>query len=99
MSNKSPMELSLDYLRKRGWTCQIVEKWNAHAKIRQDCFGFGDVLCYRFGVALVQTTSTSNFSARRAKILESPHFAGWKRSGGRIFLHGWGDKGLREEEL
>lgn len=108
MSKKSPMQLSLDYLSKCGFTCEIVEHWNHFARVRKDCFGFGDILCYgqapeqnngRIGIALVQTTSWDNFNARLRKIVASPHFKAWKRAGGRIFLHGWGDKGLREEEL
>lgn len=102
MSKKSPMSLSLEYLNLCGWTCQIVEKWNPHARIRQDCFGFGDILAYhrRKGmVALIQTTSASNFTARRKKIMVSPHRDGWKASFGKIILHGWGPKGLREEML
>lgn len=118
MSKKSPMQLSLDYLNKCGFTCQIVERRlpipGKH--VTQDCFGFGDILAYmpeeRFDgmnpnpafinpgrIALVQTTSWTNFTTRKHKILRGPHFEGWKRAGGRIFLHGWGDKGLREEEL
>lgn len=101
MSKSSPTQLSLDYMNKLGWTCQIVEKWNAFAKVRQDCFGFGDILAYkpREGVALVQTTSASHFSDHKHKILNSPHTGGWKRAGGRVFLHAWGDDGLREVEL
>ena len=96
---RSPTQLSLDFLNKSGWTCQIVEKWNAHAKIRQDCFGFGDILAYRYGIVLVQTTSWSNFSTRRQKIIASTHCRGWLAAGGRIWRHGWGPKGLREEEI
>lgn len=106
MSEKSPMSLSLDYLAKLGWTCHIVEKRlpipGKH--ITQDCFGFADILAYKrgikgSGIVLIQTTSWGNFSARYKKILANPHFAGWCSAGGRVWLHGWGDKGLREEEL
>jgi hypothetical protein len=104
MSKKSPMTLSLDYLNKQGMTCAIVEHWNAHAGVRQDCFGFGDILAYGrekgvLNIMLVQTTTAANFLARKAKILASPHFKGWTGAGGRVVVHGWGDSGLREEEL
>lgn len=100
VKKKSPMELSLDYLRKGGWTCQIVEHWNAFAKVRQDCFGFGDILAFRTGyIILVQTTSWDHVSHRRVKIQASPHYEGWKKAGGHIAIHGWGDKGLKEERL
>jgi hypothetical protein len=95
------MSLSLDYLNKLGWTCQIVEKWIPGANVRQDAFGFGDILAYHMtsGICLVQTTTWGNFNARKAKIDVSPHKPLWKCAGGRILLHGWGDKGLKEEEL
>jgi hypothetical protein len=104
MSKKSPMSLSLDYLGKLGYTCQIVERRlpipGKH--VTQDCFGFGDILAFHSDwkrVVLVQTTSWSNFMARKAKIEANVHQNGWKRAGGRIWLHAWGNKGLREEEL
>lgn len=100
MSKKSPMSLSLEFLNLSGWTCQIVERWIPGANVRQDCLGIGDILCYKTReIALVQTTSITNFAARKNKILASPHLAGWKKAGGRILLHAWGDSGLREEEL
>ena len=40
----SPMQRSLKHLRDAGWTCAIVEHWNLHAKIRQDLFGFGELV-------------------------------------------------------
>ena len=104
------MQLSLDYLAKAGYTCQIVEKRLPipGRYVTQDCFGFGDILCYgqapeqndgRVCIALVQTTSWDHYNERYRKIMANPHYKAWKRAGGRIFLHGWGDKGLREEEL
>lgn len=44
---KSPTQRSLEHMRKLGFVCAIVEKWNPHARIRQDMFGFIDVLCVR----------------------------------------------------
>lgn len=101
MAKASPMQLSLAYLNKLGYTCQIVEHWNAFARKRFDCFGFGDILAFhrQKGIALIQTTSWSNFSVRKVKILTSPHYEGWKLADGKILVHGWGPKGLREEEL
>jgi hypothetical protein len=102
------MQLSLDYMNKRGYVCHIVEKWIPGANVRKDAFGFGDILAYGKatwndgfigGIILVQTTSWNNFSARKTKILNSPHLSGWCQAGGRVFLQAWGAKGLREEEL
>ena len=98
---RSPTQLSLDFLNKSGWTCAIVEKWNAHAGIRQDLFGFADIIAYHAtgAIALIQTTSASHHAERKAKILSNPHFAGWKKACGTVFLHSWGKNGLREESL
>lgn len=41
----SPTQRSLKHMRAAGYVCAIVEKWNPHARIRQDMFGFIDVLC------------------------------------------------------
>lgn len=104
MAKKSPTSLSLEYLNQLGWTCQIVEKrLPIPGKfVTQDAFGIADILAYHRGkgqIALVQTTSWEHFSHRKAKILASPHRDGWKAAFGKIILHAWGDKGLREEEL
>lgn len=101
--SRSPSALSLDYLNKAGWTCWVVEKRlpipGKH--VTQDCFNFADILAYHVNgaIALVQTTSSSNHAARRAKILSNPYFAGWKKAYGTVFLHSWGKNGLREESL
>jgi hypothetical protein len=90
--------------------------------VRIDVYGFGDILACRGEmkvidgdpipgrIALIQTTTGhgGNFAAHRDKILAIPEFYEWKKSGGKVFLHGWrfgGARGekkrwiLREEEL
>lgn len=42
---------SLKYLRSTGMVAAVVERWNAHAGIRQDLFGCADV----FGFNAVET--------------------------------------------
>jgi hypothetical protein len=100
MKKKSPMQLSLDYLAKLGYACQIVERRLPIPGrfVTQDCFGFADILAYKpgVGIVLVQTTSAANFTARAKKVANSPHSGPWCRAGGKIFLHGWGKEGLRE---
>ena len=97
----SPTQLSLNYLRKTGWAVAIVEHWNSFAKIRQDAYGFADLLaCHiNHGIALVQTTTANNMAARRKKIQQNVYAGEWKKAGGLILLHGWKDGGLREEQL
>jgi len=92
----SPTSRSLQYLRKAGWTACVVEKWNRFAGVRQDAFGFGDILAVQKGkIALIQTTSAANVSARRKKILSLPAFARWTDAGGITVLHGWRKAGPR----
>lgn len=85
----TPTQRSLKLMRDRGYLCEVVEKWNAHAKIRQDLFGFIDVLCVRGSeVVGVQTTSGSGDLARIRKIMEHENFR--KVAGAMsIVVHGW----------
>ena len=72
MSSKktSPTQRTLAYLRQNGYDTAIVEKWNDRLKIRQDLFGFIDVLAVGpLGTIAVQTTTKTNFAARWNKII------------------------------
>ena len=40
----SPTARTLAYLRKQGYLAAVVEKWVPGANIRQDLFGFADIL-------------------------------------------------------
>lgn len=96
----SPSQRSLAFLRSQGWTCAIVEHWNAHIMRRQDLYGFGDVLCCRAGsgIMIVQTTSdqsSGNSSARRHKIIAEPRAKAWLEAGARISIHAWAKRGER----
>lgn len=71
MAGSSPTVLTLKKLRSEGWTPWIVEHWNSFAKIRQDLFGFGDILAFRLDngdAMIIQCTTKSNVAARRKKI-------------------------------
>ncbi|MFN7610654.1 MAG: hypothetical protein ACK5QX_06915 [bacterium] len=86
----SPTQRSLAYLRDEGYVAAVVERWNPHARIRQDLFGFVDLLAIRDGETLaVQTTAASSMSARVKKIAESELVGAVRRAGWRIHVHGW----------
>ncbi len=86
----TPTQRTLAKLRADGWTTAIVEHWNAHARIRQDLFGFIDILALREGETLaVQATSGSNVSARVAKIAASETAPIVRKAGWRIEVWGW----------
>lgn len=107
----SPTQRSKTWLQDRGWQVAIVEHWNPHCMIRQDLWGFGDLLACRpigvplpiFGgtvtaerdITIIQTTSGANVAARKAKILAEPRARVWLQSGGEIVVHGWRKVGPR----
>lgn len=94
--SESPTKLTLRHLRAQGYTCQVVEVWNPHARIRQDLFGVVDVLALRGAETLaVQTTSASHVADRVRKIAESEHIGAIREAGWRFLVHGWAKVGNR----
>ena len=86
----SPTQRTLKKLRDEGYVCAIVEHWNQWAKIRQDLFGFIDIVAIKDTETLgVQTTSGSNTNARVNKILENKYYPLVKKAGWKIVVHGW----------
>lgn len=95
----SPTERTLAYLRKQGYRVAVVERWNPHAKIRQDLFGIIDVLAIGKGITLaVQCTSADNVSARVHKIAEHESTPWIREAGWLIEVQGW-TKGKREPRI
>jgi len=86
----SPTQRSLKLLREDGWEVAVVERWNHHTKIRQDLFGFADLIAMRPGATpiLLQVTG-SGVSTRLKKIVESDKALIALCSGFRIVIHGW----------
>lgn len=93
----SPTQRSLKKWRDAGWTCAITERWNQFAKVRQDLFGFADLVVIRpaWRITAVQTTSGPNLAARIEKIRQEPKAAIWLAAGGRIIVEGWRKVGPR----
>lgn len=111
----SPTQRTLAELRKLGYLAAVVERWNPHAKIRQDLFGFVDVLAigtegdapgYENTLA-VQATSGSNVASRLTKLRSeavAPAVARVQAAGWKVEVWGWrkNSKGrwiLRREAL
>jgi len=86
----SPTQRSLKLLRDAGWTAEVVERWNPHARIRQDLFGFADIIAMMPGSVplLVQVTSTG-WASRVAKVNAEPRALLAFQSGFRVEIHGW----------
>ena len=87
---KSPTQLTLEKLRADGWLVEVTERWNPFARIRQDLYGFVDLLAVREGETLaVQATSYSNISARVNKITEHNNIGMVRKAGWRVEVWGW----------
>lgn len=81
---------SLKLMRDRGYYAESVERFNSFTKRKHDLFGFVDILCLKEGEVLgVQTTSLSNASTRRSKIIDHENFKIVMASGIKIVVHGW----------
>jgi hypothetical protein len=93
----SPTQLTLRHLRAEGWPLvEVVEHWNPHARIRQDLFGFIDVIAVGpQGTLAVQATSATNVSSRVRKIGEHPNVAQVREAGWKILVYGWAKKSGR----
>lgn len=100
----SPTARTLQHLREAGYPLvQVVERWNPHARIRQDLFGIIDVVAVGADIVGVQATSGSNVAARVAKLTESEALPILRKAGIRVLVHGWrklrGRWTLREVDL
>lgn len=102
----TPTQRSLALLTKTGYTARVTEHWNHYAKIRQDLFGFIDIVALhpeRQGILGVQTTTADNMGKRVDKALGLDVCKLWLSCGNRIEFHGWkktdGRWGLATREL
>lgn len=95
----SPMQRSLKMLRDRGYVVAITERWNPHARISQDLWGWIDLLALdpvSGEIIAVQTTSGSNVSSRLSKVKSWKHLGAWLLRH-RAVVHGWAKRGPRGE--
>ncbi len=95
----SPTQLSLAELRKRGYMAAVVEKFNSFIKIRQDLWGFGDILAVhpiKKDFLIIQATPDTGgqFSKHKMKCEEKRDKIDiWKQAGGRFEIWAWAKKG------
>lgn len=88
-SSLSPTQRSLAFLREQGYLVSIVERWNPHARIRQDLWGWCDLLAIRKGEVLAVQVTASAVAARIKKIQESETIGPVRDAGIRVVVHGW----------
>ncbi|NDC49039.1 MAG: hypothetical protein EBZ61_08195 [Micrococcales bacterium] len=89
MANKSPTQRSLEYLREQGYHCEVVEKWNPWKRVRQDLWGWCDILAIRRDEVLAVQVTSSGVAARIKKIQESDTVLRVREAGIRVEVHGW----------
>lgn len=86
----SPTQRSLKLMRSRGYRAQVVERYNAYAKVRVDLFEIIDIVCVgRNETVGVQATSATNVSSRVNKIAEAEALADLRDAGWKLLVHGW----------
>lgn len=92
----SPTQRSLALLRKQGYLAAIVEKWNPHARIRQDMFGCVDLFAIKPGERLaIQACSAGDVARRVAKIKALRAWRIMLAAGLSVRVWGWGKRGAR----
>lgn len=86
----TPMSLTMEKLKADGYAPFKTEHWNSFARIRQDLFGFCDVLALRKNeVVAIQCTSWGNTSSRVKKIADHENIAVVRDAGIRVLVWGW----------
>lgn len=98
----TPTQRTRDWLKRRGVLNAIVERWNSFAPrgdggkgLRQDLFGFADILAIGPRIVAIQVTSGTNVAARVEKIYDTTAARTWLEAGGLIEVHGWRKAGPR----
>lgn len=96
----SPTQRTLAECRKRGWTAQVVERWNPHAKVRVDLFGVIDVVAItpRDGsrhpqLIGIQACAGASHATRRDKILAEERARMFVEASCRLELWSWSQRG------
>lgn len=86
----TPSQRTLAELRRHSYLAAVVERWNPHAKVRQELFWIVDVVGVSANGTLgVQATSDSNVAARVAKLREAPTLPQVLAAGWRLEVWGW----------
>lgn len=90
----SPTQRALAECKRRGWTAQVVERWNQYAKVRQDLFGVIDIVALTpDGILGIQACAGASHAARRTKIEEEPRAQKWKDAGGKLAVWSFAQRG------
>ena len=91
------IQRSVKYLKDNGYLVQIVERWNHFAKVRQDMFGWIDIVAVKPGKPIlgVQTTTGNMAAVRLDKARGNEALKAWISGGGQLVVHSWDKRGPR----
>ncbi len=94
------IQRSIAELKKNGYTHAIVERWNQFAHIRQDLFGFIDIVAIKskeLGVLAIQACSddSGDVSSHVKKLMDNPNLKIWLQGRNSCEIYGWGHRGER----
>lgn len=97
---ESPTSRTKREMRKKGISCDVVERFNQYAGpygIRQDFCGIFDIIAFspEQGIIGIQCGAKSGHSAHKQKILASEFAPEWIKSGGKIEIWSWGKKKVK----
>ncbi len=92
----SPTSRSLQECKKRGWTAQVVERYNQYSRRKVDLFGVIDIVVITpDGILGIQATSGDHHAERLAKISVESRASLWVGSGARLAVWSWSKTGAR----
>ena len=91
-----PTERTLKWLRKLGYTAEVVERRLPHSFVMRDLFGCLDIVAIQpshMGVLGVQTTTSAHLQDRVKKVRAEPRAALWLACENLLWVVAWGQKG------
>ena len=101
-ASTSPTQRTLAWYRKVGYTAQVVERYNPHARVLVDLFGVIDIVAIKPAahggpgeIVGVQACAATDHARRRDKIVAEPRAQQWVEAGGKLVLCSWGKRGDR----
>lgn len=92
----SPTERTLRWLRKQGYTADVVERRLPHSFVTKDLFGCLDIVAITAesrGVLGLQVTSAAHLAERVAKVTAEPRARLWHACGNPLWVVGWAKQG------
>ena len=99
-ADDSPTRKTLFILKREGHLQAVVEHFNPHARVRQDLFGFIDVLALNAaGTTAIQACARGDMSTRRNKILKHHNLRAVINANWRVELWGWKGKECKIEVI